>query len=148
MKTQVVAIYLLLVVMLMLLLFAVPAATQTIFNTVAVTSNGQFVNAQLTDNVYVDMSTSPPKLRAKRPVFNIRPVEQPDNTWLIPSAVQLPAGYQLQIIVNGLNYTEGVDYRMDLANPRRIIPTATKWHYIDAAANDAGPYLVKVNLFP
>lgn len=128
---------------------------QTIFNTVAVTSNGQFVNAQLTDNVYVDMSSSPPKLKAKRPTLGIRPVEQADFSWQVPATVQLLAGYQLLVIVNGLEMTQDVDFKFDLASPRKIIPIDpkdsaknVKWHFTDSAGNDIGPYAVKVHLFP
>lgn len=122
---------------------------QTIFNTVAVTTNGQFVNAQLTDNVYVDMSTSPPKLRARRPTFNIRPVEQPDNAWVLPAQLALLPGYQLQVVVNGLEVTQDVDYTVDLSNPRRIVPVGGKrWHFLKEDGSDAGPFLVKVHLFP
>ncbi len=130
------------------------AQAQTIFNTVAVTSNGQFVNAQLTDNVYVDMSTSPPKLRARRPTFNIRPVEQPDNAWQLPVATPLLPGYQLLVIVNGLEMTQDIDYKFDLANPKRIVPIdpkdpnrVVKWHFVENGV-DVGPYTVKVHLFP
>lgn len=139
----------------LLAIAALVAWSQTVFNTVAVTNAGQFVNAQLTDNVYVDMSTSPPKLRARRPTLSIRPVEQPDNAWQLPVSQQLLPGYQLLVVVNGLEMTQDVDYRFDLANPRRIVPIdpkdatrLVKWHFTDQSGNDAGPYTVKVHLFP
>lgn len=139
----------------LLVLVAFVAWSQTIFNTVAVTSNGQFVNAQLTDNVYVDMSSSPPKLKAKRPVLNIRPVEQPDYAWQLPVTVQMLPGWQMLVVVNGLELTQDVDFKFDMATPRRIVPidpTApekrVRWHFTDQAGNDSGPYTVKVHLFP
>jgi hypothetical protein len=139
----------------LLAIAAFVAWSQTVFNTVAVTNSGQFVNAQLSDNVYVDMSTSPPKLRARRPTLNIRPVEQPDNAWQLPVTAQLLPGYQLLVIVNGLEMTQDLDYKFDLATPRRIVPIdpkdptrVVKWHFTDQAGNDAGPYTVKVHLFP
>lgn len=145
-----VSVYALIVIVLNILCVdgAFHAQAQTIFNTVAVTSNGQFVNAQLTDNVYVDMASSPPKLKARRPLLNVRPVEQADNSWLIPVNVPMLPGYQVQVISNGLELTQDVDYKFDLVNSRRIIPIGARWHYLKEDGSDAGAYLVKVHIFP
>lgn len=49
-----------------LLIWASLAVAQTQFNTMVVTSQGQFVNANLNNgNIYVDFSTSPPTMRAR-----------------------------------------------------------------------------------
>jgi hypothetical protein len=134
---------------------AVVSWSQTVFNTVAVTNAGQFVNAQLSDNVYVDMATSPPKLKARRPLLNIRPVELADNSWALPKTTQLLPGYQMLVVVNGLEMTQDADFRFDLADTRRIVPIdpkdpnrLVKWHFTDSVGADAGPYTVKVHLFP
>lgn len=134
--------------------------TQTTFNTMVLTSQGQILNARLGDNIYLDTAPSPPMLRAKRPILHIRPTEQTDNTWIIPSNVSMAVGYQMIVVLNGLEATEGVDYKIDPANPRHILPFADKdpavkqvWHfpaYVDPAgvAHPEEPYLVKVHIYP
>lgn len=100
------------------------AIAQTTYNTVVVTNAGQFVNARLSDNIYIDMATSPPTLRAFRPIVNVSPVVQPDGTWLIP--VPVPATAQLQVYVNGLLEKEEQGYKRDAASTEKLIPWAHK----------------------
>lgn len=131
------------------------AYAQTVYNTVVVTNQGQFVNARLDDNVYMDMTTNPPRVRARRPQLHLRPVEQTDGSWLLPATAVLTPSTQMVVVLNGLEATENVDYKVDPSNPRRLIPYCdqdpaavnVRWHRV-AAGQDYGPFLVKVHLYP
>lgn len=119
---------------------------QTTYNTVVVTNGGQFVNARLNDNVYIDMAVSPPALKARRATLGVHPVEQADGTWLIPTTVTMGSG--IAVHAAGLRMDLDVDYKIDSANPRRIIPwrdgVQTVWHYTEPPS----PYRVVVDVFP
>ena len=117
------------------------------FNTVVVTSQGQFINARLGDNVYLDMTTSPPMLRAKRPILHVKPVRQADESWIIPQ--NLPVG-PMMVMLNGLEGYENVDYKIDPANKHRLIPfrdkeptVPVKW--VDEQTGE--PWSVVVHIF-
>lgn len=118
---------------------------QTTYNTVVVTNAGQFVNARLSDNVYIDMTTSPPTLRALRPNVNVSPVLQPDGTWTIP--VPVPATAQIQVHVNGLLEKEDQGYKRDPAVPTKLIPWAHKENkQIEWKFGTGEPYTVLVTI--
>lgn len=117
------------------------------FNTFVFTNQGQVINARLEDNVYLDMSTSPPTLRAKRPSLGVLPALQPDGTWIIPAAYEMAGGFQ--VFLNGLLGRVLKDYKIDPGNPRRLIPWADrldqqiKWEF-----ETGEPWTVQVNLYP
>lgn len=118
---------------------------QTTYNTVVVTNAGQFVNARLSDNVYIDMASSPPVLRALRPQVNVAPAVQPDGTWTIP--VPVPAGAQIQVYVNGLLEKEDQGYKRDVAVPTKLIPWAHKENkQIEWKFATGDPYTVLVTI--
>jgi hypothetical protein len=125
---------------------------QVTYNTFVVTGQGQFVNARLSDNVYIDMSTSPPTLRAKRVRVKIYPFENVDGTWQIPGTLESSA--EIVVYVNGLLMQEGVSYLRDATDRSKLVPwdasqaQVVKWRFISDADPVGTRYQVQVHIYP
>lgn len=102
---------------------------QTTFNMLVVSSAGQFVNARIGRDIYIDFASTPPELRVKFPTnVAVKPslgvdgvFDAVDTSWSTPATA--PVG-GFAVTCNGLRWREGNDYTRSPTNPRKIIVLA------------------------
>ena len=81
--------------------------------------DAQLVQGALADNVYLDMTTSPPTIRAQRPTIGILLSRQTDGVW---SASETHAAGAVVVYRNGLRQRAGIDYAGGEGGALRLSP--------------------------
>ena len=94
--------------------------------------DAQLVQGALADNVFLDMSTSPPTIRALRPTIGVVLSRQADSTW---AASETHAAGAVVVYRNGLRQQPGIDYIPSTKSTLRLSPTL-QWNTSDLVVAD------------